>query len=531
MFDSSTKFLLFLLPALVSAAIYIRVAKAHRRNDSQTQADIEYINTFHCMPLKRLPYKWPFALDLLWEAYNHAVDGRILRFFTMLITPLPPTFEQKLLGTRGIDTIDPKIIEAILSTQFKGFGMGDRPAVWKPFIGPGIFTQDGNDWKHSRDLLRPLFMSRRAENFLEIQESAEALVKCIPDGKIVDFQPLMFGFTLDTTMYLLFGRAIRSLGDGNKEAKAFGEAFRISQEYLSHRGRLGPLHWLLNPKRFRDSNAVVHKWIDKEIEEALNDYNSSRNSAESRMATNYGFLGNLLGDTQDPKVLRDALLNVLLAGRDTTGCLLTWTMRLLVKHERVMSKLKDEVRRIVGVGSEARTPDRNDIKKMQYLSYILKEVLRLYPSVPINSRTAIKTTVLPTGGGPDSTSPILVKEGTPVGYAVYAMHRRKELYGNDAELFRPERWDPQEDTNSIDLKNIGWGYLPFNGGPRTCIGQDFAFLESSYVVVRLLQEFRSFECDPARPMPAPGQERQDVTLVLASGDGCWILTERTRKRE
>ncbi|KAK0116170.1 hypothetical protein ONS95_013200 [Cadophora gregata] len=408
----------------------------------------------------------------------------------MLIAPLPPTFEQNLLGVSGIDTIDPKNIEAVLSTQFTGnsiksncnaqadmiredFSMGDRPAVWKPFIGPGIFTQDGDDWKHSRDLLRPLFMSKRVDNFLEVQESTETLIKCIPDGEIVNFQPLMFSFTLDTTTYLLFGRAIRSLVDENKEAKAFGEAFRISQEYLSHRGRLGALHWLLNPKGFRDSNTVVHKWIDREIREALQRYKSGSNDAEDRKPTDYGFLGSLVNETQDPKVLRDAMLNVLLAGRDTTGCLLTWTLRLLVMHEQVMSKLRDEVRSTVGVGINARRPDRNDIKKMQYLSYILKEVLRLYPSVPINSRAAVKTTTLPTGGGPDGTAPIFVKEGTAVGYAVYAMHRRKELYGNDAELFRPERWDPREDDNSIDLKNIGWGYLPFNGGPRVCIGRKF----------------------------------------------------------
>ena len=66
-----------------------------------------------------------------------------------------------------------------------------------------------------------------------------------------------------------------------------------------------------------------------------------------------------------------------------------------------------------------------------------------------------------------------MKKGTAVGYAVYAMHRLKELYGNDAELFRPERWDPHEKANSVDLKGIGWGYLPFNGGPRVCIGRRF----------------------------------------------------------
>ena len=98
-------------------------------------------------------------------------------------------------------------------------------------------------------------------------------------------------------------------------------------------------------------------------------------------------------------------------------------------------------------------------------------MLRLYPSVPINSRAAVKTTILPTGGGPNSKSPVFVKEGAAVGYCVYAMHRRKDLYGSDAGAFRPERWDPSED-NEVSLKNIGWGYLPFNGGPRVCLGRE-----------------------------------------------------------
>jgi cytochrome P450 len=367
------------------------------------------------------------------------------------------------------------------------FGMGDRPEVWFPLIGPGIFTQDGEDWKHSRELLRPLFLSKRFDNFLEVQESAEALLKCIPtDRSLVDFQPLFFRFTLDTTTYLLFGRSIRSLADENKEAESFGNSFRVAQNYLAQRGRLGPLHWMLNTKEFREANATVHRWIDGEIKEALE--NSEKEQVDlSTKPTDYGFLGSLMRESRDPKVLRDALLNILLAGRDTTACMLTWTMRLLVKHEKVMAKLQEEIKSIVGVGEEARLPNRNDMKKMLYLSYVLKEgilptylhsrsladmntVLRLYPSVPLNSRAATKTTILPTGGGPDGKAPVFVKKGTAIGYTVYAMHRRKELYGNDAGSFRPERWDPDVE-NEVNLKSIGWGYLPFNGGPRVCIGR------------------------------------------------------------
>jgi hypothetical protein len=82
-------------------------------------------------------------------------------------------------------------------------------------------------------------------------------------------------------------------------------------------------------------------------------------------------------------------------------------------------------------------------------------------------------TTLPSGGGPDGISPILVRKGEAVGYCIYAMHRRRDLYGEDAEQFRPERWDAGDESNTVNLKNIGWGYLPFNGGPRVCLGRKF----------------------------------------------------------
>ena len=90
--------------------------------------------------------------------------------------------------------------------------------------------------------------------------------------------------------------------------------------------------------------------------------------------------------------------------------------------------------------------------------------LRLYPPVPLNTRFAKQTTVLPRGGGPDCLSPLLVREGMPVAYSVYHMQRREDLYGPDAASFRPERWEGSE------LADIKWAYLPFNGGPRMCLG-------------------------------------------------------------
>lgn len=118
-------------------------------------------------------------------------------------------------------------------------------------------------------------------------------------------------------------------------------------------------------------------------------------------------------------------------------------------------------------GSEAL--NRADLLKLPYLQNVLKEVLRLYPPVPLNTRTALRRTFLPTGGGPTLTSPILIPAGSSVAWSAYAMHRRPDLYGMDAEMFRPERWDEDMPIKN-DPVSMKWGYLPFHGGPRVCLG-------------------------------------------------------------
>ncbi|OQD80985.1 hypothetical protein PENANT_c030G04537 [Penicillium antarcticum] len=430
------------------------------------------------------------------------------------------TFEQKLLFARGIDTIEPQNIEAILSSQFSDFDLGLRPVHFDPLMGSGIFTQDGEQWQHSRELLRPQFMSNRMENFEQVKSAVDALIDCVPEDGVVDLQPLFFRLTFETTLFLLFGKHLPSLkseGITGRESE-FADAFNRGQDYLAQRGRLGDFHWVIGGKDFRRVCKICHDFVDGAVQKALGRYDPSKSTDSTG---SYTFVDAIIEKTRNPKVLRDQCLNILLAGRDTTACCLTWTLRLLVQHPEVLSKLRREIENSVGVGSEASDPVLSQVKKLPYLSIVIKEVLRLYPSVPVNSRAATKTTTLPTGGGPDGTAPILVRKGEAVGYCVYAMHRRKDLFGSDADYFRPERWENDA------LKDVGWGYLPFNRGPRVCLGQQFAELEAAYTVVRLLQKFETIEMTEDKPFNMPvGQEKQVLTLVVSSGDGCWVKMKK-----
>ena len=119
-------------------------------------------------------------------------------------------------------------------------------------------------------------------------------------------------------------------------------------------------------------------------------------------------------------------------------------------------------------------------------------------------------TVLPRGGGPDGTSPCLVKKGQVVIWHVYGMHRRTDLFGLDAAEFKPERWLGDKGLRP------GWEYLPFNGGPRICLGQQFALTEAGYTTVRLMQEFGGIESRD------PGPWLEGLTLTCTGANGCKV---------
>lgn len=251
----------------------------------------------------------------------------------------------------------------------------------------------------------------------------------------------------------------------------------------------------------------MHAFADSLIHEAIVRQASvgEQKSADSETASKnerYVFLHELLKQTQDPERIRSELLNILFAGRDTTAGLLSNLWFELARRPDIWAKLRAEVDELHG-----QRPDYAQIKGMKYVRWVLNECLRLMPIIPVNARIAVRDTVLPVGGGEDGKAPAFVPKNSVVLYYPWSMHRRKDFFGEDANEFRPERWE---------TLRPGWEYLPFNGGPRICVGQQFALVEASYTTIRLIQAFPRIEARDER------EWCEQATLTLASGVGCKV---------
>lgn len=427
-------------------------------------------------------------------------------------------------------TIEPENVKAVLASQFEDFELGPvRRANFFPLLGNGIFTADGEAWSHGRALLRPQFARNQVADLdLEERHVSDMLrhmpIKSTGWTDEINLQPIFFRLTLDSATEFLFGESVHSQVSAlpftatdkdtlrnptGLDLSEVGKAFDRATHSLGKRARFAENYWLYNPKQFREDCALIHQFADFFVNRALN------SDLEKQHSEKYVFLHELVKATRDPIEIRSQLLNIFLAGRDTTAGLLGWVFWVLCRHPNIFEKLRSEIISEFGTYEKPRNITFATLKSCTYLQHVMNETLRLYPSVPLNSRRATRDTTIPLGGGADGKSPLFVPKGTNVDYSVHIMHRRKDIWGEDAWEFKPERW--------IGRKG-GWEFLPFNGGPRICLGQQFALTEAGYVIVRLLQKFDGIEC-----LSPVTEGRESVQYQYSVTTAPWEVTLRMRE--
>ncbi|KAL7929350.1 cytochrome P450 [Trichoderma chlorosporum] len=479
-----------------------------------------------CKPPSHSASKLPWGIDRMWRMVKltaqHAdvmetviMPGSVEYGWTFTSTGL--------FGAKMLLTADPDNMRAIFSTQFHDFPVGqNRTGAFGYMVGKCIFTTDGPFWEHSRTLFKPYF-ARGEINDLEITERGvqEFLQAVLAHGidenrkspeelrrwtNVVDQQQLFLRFTLDAGTEFLFGANVKSqlaampgvnlddkdigLGETTRLAAdkaggdmTFTEAFHIATLAVIQRAKLQNLYWLADTANGRKAVRYLQKFIDHLVGVQL-----SRKNQETLLqhgSEKPTLLQALAKDTSDPIELRDQTLFMLTASRDTTAALLSWMFLMFAKNPHVFQKLRTEIIKEFGTKDEPQDVTFYRLKKCLYLQWTMFETLRLYPPGPLNSRIAARDTTLPVGGGPDGKSPVVVvPEGQVVNICVYAMHRRTDLWGDDAMEYKPERWDGRKSN---------WAFLPFSGGPRVCLGKEYALTEAGFLTVRLLQHFGAVE--------------------------------------
>ncbi|GBF65358.1 cytochrome P450 [Trichophyton mentagrophytes] len=461
-----------------------------------------------------------FGIDFYGRVSKAVEENRYLELEMELLEKHGDTVSISMFGKPMILTREPENIKAMLATQFEDFSLGaSRYNSFVPMLGDGIFThmygggESGQPWRHSRSVLRPQFARQQIRDLVVLESFVQNMFNLIPEKKTVDLQELFFKLSMDTATDFLFGESVNSLlPDCLAQESQFYNDFTRGSEILLHRITLQDFYWLQKDStEFKKICKNMHAYLDKFTTKAIERQASGKPTSHD-LGGKYVFLEEAAKEFQDPVRLRSELFNILLAGRDTTAGLLSICCHQLARHKDEWFRLRKEVIETLG----NREPTYEDIKSMKYLRYVLNETLRLFPVVPSNGREAVKPTTLPRGGGPNGDQKVLIPKDTTVLYSVWSLHRSAKIYGPDASTFRPSRWE---------TLRVGWNYLPFNGGPRICLGQQYALTEASYVLIRLLQTFEDIENrDPNLHFI------EDLRLTLACHGGTKVSLTRANSK-
>ena len=282
-----------------------------------------------------------------------------------------------------IFTIEAENVKTVLATKFRDYELPSRrKEAFHPLLGAGIFANDGADWKHSRELIRPNFIRDQVADLDNFEEHVKFMIDAIPkDGKTtVDLQEFFFDLTIDTATEFLFGESTNVLLRKNTpESRAnmdFAEAWHRSQLETQNRLRAG--FFYLSPKQNREDIKVVRDYVGKYVQQALRHRKEFIRDLEKANSNNgrYIFMHELVKATDDPVRLLEEMLSVLLAGRDTTASLLGNLWFTLARRHDVWIKLRKEVDETL----QGKRPSFEQLKEMKYLKAVINECMQA-PSI------------------------------------------------------------------------------------------------------------------------------------------------------
>ena len=296
-----------------------------------------------------------------------------------------------------------------------------------------------------------------------------AMLKTGADGwtNVVDLQPMFLKMTLELMTEFLYGHLPSQIGQRNvaPDREEFGYHFDAGKGFVGTRLALGKWHWLLRSSAFLRHCEKVHQYAEYFVAAKLQHGQMECATKQSLQGPStkgkFVLLDELAKHTNNALEIRNETLNVLSAGRDTTASLLSWIFYFLSRYPRVFDQLRVTI--LAEIGTDSSSIEFAKLRSCQYLQNCINETLRMTGILPTMERECLEDVVLPCGGGLDGTKPVFLPKGQRVMISIYAMQQRCDVWGDDPEVFRPERWEGRK---------AGFEFIPFGGGPRKCVGRE-----------------------------------------------------------
>mmetsp|Transcript_31537 Transcript_31537/g.46791 ORF Transcript_31537/g.46791 Transcript_31537/m.46791 type:complete len:758 (-) Transcript_31537:144-2417(-) len=387
--------------------------------------------------------------------------------------------------------------------------------ILEPIMGKGLIPADPATWRVRRRAIVPGFHKKWLQRMVNLfADRAEILVGDLEpkaaEGRVVDMEERFCSVTLD-----IIGKAVFNydFGSVTNESPIVKSVYRVLRE-AEHRSSSFIPYWNL---------PYADKWMGGQVEfrtdmtmlddilaDLINDAVATRREAtveeleerdNAQDPSLLRFLVDMRGEDLSSNILRDDLMTMLIAGHETTAAMLTWTLFELSQGDpEMLREVQAEVRTVMGTKTR---PDYDDLMKMKKLRYSLIESLRLYPEPPILIRRARKEDTLP-AGGTILKDGVKVLRGTDIFISTWNLHRSPELW-EDPEKFDPTRWERRFTNSDVE----GWqgydpskitglypneqaadfAFLPFGGGKRKCVGDQFAMMEATVTMAMILNNF------------------------------------------
>lgn len=458
----------------------------------------------------------------------------------------PPQIFRLAFGPKSFVVVsDPDLAKQILLTDAAKYSKGLLSEILDFVMGTGLIPADGEVWKARRRAIVPALHRKYIASMLgmfgdcalhgvaALAAQADAAAAGTggatlrsggpPPRGAVEMENFFSRLTLDIIGKAVFNYDFDSLTNDDPFIQAVYTALREA-EYRSTAfvpyWNVPPLCWLVpRQRKCTAALAIINATLDGLVDrcKAMVEAEDAEFGEEYLAAEDPSILRFLIasGEQISSKQLRDDLMTMLIAGHETTAAVLTWTLYCLVKHPADLAAVQAEVDAVLGDD----TPTLDNVNSLRLTARAIHESMRLYPQPPVLIRRALEDTAL---GG------YAVAAGSDIFISVWNLHRSPAHWA-DPDVFDLGRFGPLDGSTPSEV-TTNFAYLPFGGGRRKCVGDQFALLEAVTGLAVLLRRF-DFEAVGGGEA-AGGDAAPEVSMTtgatIHTKEGLWLVPKRRR---